>query len=268
MIRDILKTAGVLLLPGALMIPASGCTGVSQSAAVAESAAVQEAVTETVQTAAPEQTGTRPAEVQTADRNEENVRGTIPRVSGEPDWSKVNTLALDRILWKPDCGIRAFAQLAYDDERLYVHLRAVEKEIRAENTEPLSPVYQDSCLEFFFMPENETRYFNFEINPNGCLYIGFGHGRADSTSLYRGDIAELFQIRAGRTDDGWEVFYSIPLEYLRLFYPGYTFEGGLRANFYKCGDMTPQKHYLAWNPVNSEKPDYHRPEDFGLLMFE
>ena len=193
---------------------------------------------------------------------------TITRIQGTVDWDDIPTLDLDSILWEPDQGVRASGQLCYDDENLYVHLMAVETDIRAENTEPLSPVCQDSCLEFFFQPEGETRYFNFEINPNGCLYIGFGHGRADSTALYRGDMQEFFDIQADRTNDGWEVYYRIPVVFLQVFYPDYTFSGSLRANVYKCGDLTDHKHYLSWNPVKSEKPDYHRPEDFGRMPFE
>ena len=86
----------------------------------------------------------------------------IRAVSGEPDWSSIPQLAADHILWRPDCGIRAFGQLCHDAEHLYVHLRAVEAKIRAEYTAPLSKVCQDSCLEFFFMPEGGDRYFNFE----------------------------------------------------------------------------------------------------------
>jgi hypothetical protein len=40
-----------------------------------------------------------------------------------------------------------------------------------------------------------------------------------------------------------------------------------RANFYKCGDKLTVPHYLSWNPVGAEKPDFHRPEYFGLLKF-
>ena len=39
------------------------------------------------------------------------------------------------------------------------------------------------------------------------------------------------------------------------------------GNFFKCGDLTEQAHYLSWNPVTSEQPDFHRPQDFGLLRF-
>ena len=102
---------------------------------------------------------------------------SIVKIAGVPDWNAISELSADNILWEPDCGVRAFAQLCYDDSNLYIHLRAVEKDIRAEYTAPLSPVYQDSCLEFFFMPDGGDRYFNFEINPNGCLYIELGHSR-------------------------------------------------------------------------------------------
>ena len=192
----------------------------------------------------------------------------IPAVSGAPDWAAVPQLQVDRVLWTPDFGIRAIGQFCHDGQFLVVHLRAVEPCIRAEYTVPLSPVCRDSCLEFFFMPDSDDRYFNFEINPNGCLWIGFGHGREDSTVLYRGDMAAYFEIRPLYTADGWEVYYRIPLSFLRLFWPGFSFSGNLRANVYKCGDLTEHEHYLSWNPVVSDAPDFHRPQDFGVMSFE
>ena len=131
--------------------------------------------------------------------DETRRRYLIRSAAGEPDWRIIPALEADRVLWKPDCGIRAFGRFCHDGQFLYVHLSAEEKQIRAEYTEPLSPVCEDSCLEFFFMPEKETRYFNFEINPNGCLYIGFGHGRADRTALYRPDMRRLFSVHTGYT---------------------------------------------------------------------
>ena len=160
---------------------------------------------------------------------------TIRAAAGEPGWAAVPRLETGCVLWLPDAGIRAFGQFCHDAEYLYVHLRAVERDIRAEYTAPLSPVCQDSCLEFFFM--------------------------------HREDLRELFGIRTARTPDGWEVFYRIPLSFLRLFWPGFAFAGALRANVYKCGDLTAREHYLAWNPVNSRTPDFHRPQDFGRMVF-
>jgi len=40
------------------------------------------------------------------------------------------------------------------------------------------------------------------------------------------------------------------------------------ANFYKCGDKTSKLHYVTWNPVGTEDPDYHQPDYFGEILFE
>lgn len=40
------------------------------------------------------------------------------------------------------------------------------------------------------------------------------------------------------------------------------------VNFYKCGDDLPKPHYLCWNPIKSETPDFHLPEFFGNAIFE
>jgi len=31
--------------------------------------------------------------------------------------------------------------------------------------------------------------------------------------------------------------------------------------------MLSNPHYVTWNPVGTEQPDYHRPEYFGELKF-
>jgi hypothetical protein len=41
-----------------------------------------------------------------------------------------------------------------------------------------------------------------------------------------------------------------------------------RANFYKCGDLLPDPHFIAWSDIKSEKPNFHLPDYFGLLQFE
>ena len=193
---------------------------------------------------------------------------TITKVHGDIHWEDIPAFDIDQVLWTDDYGIRAKGQLCYDKDDLYVHLSAVEKDIRAENTEPLSPVYEDSCLEFFFMLDGEEKYFNFEINPNGVLNIQVGPTKTDRISLVREDDKEYFDIRTDRTADGWEAYYKIPLEFMRVFYPDYEFKGVLLANAYKCGNKTVNKHYIAWKPVNSEKPNFHVTSSFGKMNFE
>ena len=61
--------------------------------------------------------------------------------------------------------------------------------------------------------------------------------------------------------------FRIPLAFLRLFVPGAAFTGAWRANVYKCGDLLPVPHFISWNPITTESPDFHRPEFFGQMRF-
>ena len=188
-------------------------------------------------------------------------------VIARADQENAPELELNHILWEPDCGIRAGGQIRHDGENLYVTLWAEEEQIRAEYTTPPSPVHEDSCLEFFFMPEGKEDYLNFEINPNGCLHVGFGPDRHSRKQILPEDPKTLFRIRTERTGKGWQAEYRIPGTFLREYYPDFRFSGILKANVYKCGDKTVHPHYLAWNPVASAVPDYHRPECFGEMVF-
>lgn len=145
-------------------------------------------------------------------------------------------------------------------------MRAAEENIRAEYTLPLSPVSFDSCLEFFFQIEGEENYFNFEINPNGCMCIQYG--KEDRFDIVRENGKEYFDVTTNETEDGWEVFCRIPLRFIRLFHRDYAFDRDIRANMYKCGEHTVNRHYLAWMPINTARPDFHRPECFGKMTFE
>ncbi len=184
-------------------------------------------------------------------------------------WDTVPRLSIDCPLWSQPAGIQAFAQLCYDDTALYVKLTAVEAQIRAEHKDPLDFPCEDSCLEFFFCPmPGDTRYFNIEFNPNCCLYLGLAHNRYDLVRLLPPRSA--FSPRAERTQDGWSIAYQIPFSFIRLFFPDFQAVpgGSIRANCFKCGDLTPNPHFLSWNPIDHPTPDFHRPQDFGILYFK
>ncbi len=42
----------------------------------------------------------------------------------------------------------------------------------------------------------------------------------------------------------------------------------LRGNFYKCGDLTSDPHYLSWAPISFERPNFHLSAFFGTLILE
>jgi hypothetical protein len=145
----------------------------------------------------------------------------------------------------------------------------VEEHIRAELTGLLDEICDDSCLEFFFCPmAGDKRYFNIECNLNGCLFLGFGPNVDELVRL----IPEVPSIvpQAKRIEGGWETVYSIPYRFIRMFCPEFAPTSGYttRANFYKCGNLTPQPHYLCWNPVPKQRCSFHNPDQFGIVHFE
>lgn len=194
----------------------------------------------------------------------------IVKYSDTPsDWSRIPALEVSNILWLPDAGVRMTQQVCYDKQALYVRQQAEEPHIRAEHTSELAQVCEDSCMEFFFCPDpDSSRYFNFEWNPNGCLYLGLCSGDGFSVRLHPKKILELFDVHITSTAKGWEIRYRIPLCFIRLFFPEFCLVPGFRfrANCYKCGDKTVQPHYLSWNPCTAETPNFHRPADFGTMI--
>ena len=196
---------------------------------------------------------------------------TIARVNGTPNWDEVDQLDIDDAEWGDSFGISAHAKLCYDDQALYVRMWAEEQDIRATYTpdDPDAKCYEDSCLEFFLAPvAGDERYMNFEVNPNCAVCNEIGTQKADRERLH--PTADMLDATSSRIDGGWEVSYRIPFDYLQSFYPDFAPEPGaqMRGNFYKCGNLTANKHYLVWNRVDSDTPNFHVPKSFGTLVLE
>lgn len=186
-----------------------------------------------------------------------------------PDWDTVPVVELRHTGWLADTPVRAWAQLCYDDHGFWVRMEAEEAPVRATLREPLDQICNDSCLEFFLAPDpNDPRYLNFEFNPLGSLYLGFGSTRPTRVRQIVGDAAALFRPAPFFTEGGWGIVYCIPFDFIRNYFPYFVPEGELAGNFYKCGDLTPQPHYLAWAPLHTDTPDFHRRADFGVLRLK
>jgi hypothetical protein len=195
-----------------------------------------------------------------------------PAGADAPEWGTVPVAKIDNAQWCPSpAGLKAGAQLCYDARLLYVRLNTEERAILARYTGLYDMVCRDSCLEFFFCPlPGDGRYFNFEFNPNGAMYLGFGPNREQSARQIICGYKELFRVASYRFDGGWGITFCIPASFIQIYMPSFMLIHGqvLRGNFYKCGEDTQSPHYMAWNPMSSREPDFHRPADFGQLQFE
>ena len=67
----------------------------------------------------------------------------------------------------------------------------------------------------------------------------------------------------------WTLEYKLPFSILAKYTEVITPARGVewKANFYKCADRSSHPHWLTWSIVDLPKPDFHRPEFFGTLIF-
>lgn len=185
---------------------------------------------------------------------------------------------IDKINWqlteyKPD----VYFKIAYCKKEIFLKYFVREEYVKAEKTGVNQDVYEDSCVEFFVSPgQDDGIYYNFEFNSIGAFLAGSGTGRNNSKRTdpaMAGKIRclpslgyEPFPERSGYQE--WTLTVAIHTDILFRHEIKELSGNEFRANFYKCGDALSIPHYLSWNPVLSEKPDFHRPEYFGIIHFE
>lgn len=205
----------------------------------------------------------------------------IPRLDERPTWETVEPI-LDQYAAKapvatvnwPEYPERpeVEALIARSSHSLFLKFDVTEQSVRGTYTDDGSPVYQDSCVEFFVRHPDDRRYLNFEFN---CL------GTCDAARRQSRELAAPFapteyqRIRRhaslGRTpvaiDDkatSWRLLIEIPFELMDL--NPKALPSALRVNFYKCGDLTKRPHFLSWNPIELPTPNFHCPEYFGEAL--
>ena len=174
---------------------------------------------------------------------------------------------IDTLNWKEQYPAAPEAKftLAHTDEMLYVRFEVKGEVPLATKTQDLEPVNEDACVEMFIGDKDNTHYWNFEFNPAGVCNAS--HRKERKVDVVRLNVEQLQSIQRLPVQlcaAHWSLLIGIPLELIEL---DLTHEHARRANFYKCGDKTPMKHYASWNPIQAEAPAFHLPEYFGEIQF-
>ncbi len=184
--------------------------------------------------------------------------------------------AIDQVNWKTDFPkiLPVTVRVAHDGERIYLYYTVIGEKARVANHQDFGSVWEDSCVEFFMQREGESGYRNFECNILGVLLSRHHESREKGVSqrslmasIFRhGTIHHRYEMDNQVTD--WTMYLEIPKK--ALGFAEHESLGGqkIRANFYKCGDKTPEPHYLSWNPIDLPSPNFHTPQFFGLLELE
>ena len=167
--------------------------------------------------------------------------------------------------------VKANYTIAHNGNAIFLKYEVQENYLQA-NATTNGEVHQDSCVEFFITLDGNDNYCNLEFNCLGNSKIGYGSSRSDRI-LVDSDLVESIasvskiktHIINSKKAFAWEIILVIPLTV--FCYSNLNSFKGVRAqgNFYKCGDDLPQPHYLAWNLIKADEPDFHRPDFFGEL---
>ena len=171
--------------------------------------------------------------------------------------------------WKPNQGIQlpvvlADVNVTADFFEVTFTVEEPEQCFRAEVREDNGHSWEDSCVEIFLQnPTNPEEYFNFETTCRGFLLAAHGPDRNNRQMLPQESLDKVIRTKQVASVAGnlicWGMNVQIPASIFGLA----SFEGYvLRGNLYKCADKAKSPHYLSAFPIDTEKPDFHRPEFF------
>ncbi|MBO7126567.1 hypothetical protein J6W78_03380 [bacterium] len=183
------------------------------------------------------------------------------------------TLYVLKQVWaqKPLENLEVFCDFNASPEEISAVFHITEPSVKAEYSKTNSKVWEESCSELF-LSFGSGFYYNFEISCIGCILAEYGRERFNRELLKQEVVENIkvsstlgdkpFGIRNEKTT--YELSVKIPKEV-------FVFDGGridtmsLIGNIYKCADKSPTPHYMTLFEIETEKPDFHRPEFFKKL---
>jgi len=164
--------------------------------------------------------------------------------------------------------------LLRSDESLFILFNVRGNLLKAVYSDDQSPVHKDSCVEFFCRIPGSEYYTNFEFNCIGTCSASRRKSRTEDVKEF--SMAEMQTIkrlpsigrRAFNEMQGnfeWDLTVEIPFVLMGI--DPANLPVSIQANFYKCADDTDSPHFVSWNAITTEQPDFHCPQFFGQLDF-
>lgn len=183
---------------------------------------------------------------------------------------------IDSLNWADKFPYRPLSSftIAHDGKYIYIDFFVRCNYLKAENYENNSPVSQDSCVEFFVAPNCDNHYWNFEFNCIGTINASHRTERKNPTRLNDEELAQVLRYASCGNKPfqelegifSWNLLVAIPLSLIGVKYQGMPIS--MKGNFYKCASGCTQPHYMSWNPIITENPDFHRQEFFGKIILD
>ena len=183
---------------------------------------------------------------------------------------------VNHVQWKSKCAPKTTGKMAYlKGEGIIVRMKCEEKNPLRVYTKHMDMVCEDSAMEAFFsfpddekkQPDIDSLYFNFEINANGALYANTGYGRKDRQELLPEEMI-LVAPKAVIERDEWHIEMTVPETLIQRFLKKKELSIGdiFYCNFYKISETPEIEHYISYNYIESDTPNFHLPPYFGKAV--
>lgn len=193
-------------------------------------------------------------------------------IDGKADdaaWSRAKAVGWDTDYAGKSDGIPTRARFIWSPAGLYVLFELSNAGLNTDTSRPVAEerkgLYNEDCVEIFLTPapSSPKRYFEVELGPFGHFFdinidreakkedIGWSSGATIATT--RDATTHRAVIEALLTAPGIRAALT----------PG----ARLPMNLYRMEGKKP-RHYLAWSPPKTEKPNFHVPEAFGALVLD
>ena len=184
---------------------------------------------------------------------------------------------IDQVNWKTKFPklLPVKVYVAHDEDKFFLLYRVQNESLRVVATHDFHPVWEDSCVEFFMRRPGDKQYYNFECNAHGVLLASKRETRDSAEKLSIEAMKSIVRhsfisqhYQAGEQFSDWWLYLEIPKACMGFSQEEPLSGQTITGNFYKCGDCTPQPHYLSWNPIDTPTPNFHVPQFFGTIHFE
>lgn len=189
--------------------------------------------------------------------------------------SEASKILLSEVNWPAEFPYMpsVSVMIARSDTHIIVFFQVRGHDVRATVVKDNDMVCHDSCCEFFVGDPHDGTYYNFEMNCIGTVKAAKRRSRHEFQLFPSSDLEKIVRLTSLERKEmhlsgicSWQAAFCIPFELMG--FNAHSIPERLSANFYKCADKSDHPHFLSWNPIRTESPDFHRPEFFGQLKMK
>jgi len=194
---------------------------------------------------------------------------------GDPAWDRAEEMTDFSFPWKSDQPPATSFRALRNGERFYFLFEVVDADVVLGKAGDLyEQVTRSDRVEIFFTTSDSLdRYYCLEIDPRKKVH---DYEARFYRQMNRGWKCAGLEVAAIRTATGYVVEGSLPLTTLRELGCVHSGESGLeelkagvfRAEFSHGPGDEVIENWISWIDPEIEKPDFHIPGTFGVMVLE